>query len=98
MAKKRFCVNFSEQTLARLEIIAKLSKKKKEELIETAVKKFIEKEIIEKDIDVEATDLFFEDKISREELELLLGKARASAAITTKKIKGKAREFIDVVD
>jgi len=98
MAKKRFCSNFSEESLAKLGLMGKLRKSKKEALIELAVKEFIEREITERDLDGEATDLFFDDKISKEELELLLGKSRASAAITTKKIKGKAREFIDAVD
>ncbi len=98
MARKRVCADLPPSLVAKLGIVKKVENKNATELIEAALEEFIEKEISERDIDSIATDLFYEGRLSVQELELLLGKTEASAAATTKKLKGKAREFIDAVD
>lgn len=95
MAKMKKCSIMLDENIAKkLEVMAKVEDKKRDELINEIFENTLEKVIEERNIDKKALDKFIEDKLSFEELAQIIGPEKARAARVTKRIGVRGRELL----
>lgn len=95
MAKMKKCSIMLDENIAKkLEVMAKVEDKKRDELINEIFENTLEKVIEERNIDKKALDKFIEDKLSFEELAQIIGSEKARAARVTKRIGVRGRELL----
>jgi hypothetical protein len=96
MAKKKYLIALNENTIKRLEAIARIKRKKRDSLINEIFDEYLDRIVEEKGIDRIAIDRYINDKMDEKELALIVGNEKAKAAKITKRIGLKGKKFLKV--
>ena len=97
MVKKKECVLLSKKARTVLEAIAKIANKKEQKIASEIIEHYAHKYAEEQGIGEKAVELYVSDKISFEQLKLIIGKEKANAAKLTKRIRKRSKELLDTL-
>ena len=95
---KRIFIELPEGIVRKLDIIAKLEGRNRNELVEQAISDFVPREIDEKNLDKKALYKFLDTQLTKEELIEIIGKEKAGVAFHTKDIRSRAQEFLGTLE
>jgi len=90
---RKISVRFPEDLLEEIDTVAELEYKDRTALMKEALRKYVDREIQEKELKEEATRRYLEGKLDYEKLVKVLGREEAQAVKSSKRIMDKGEEL-----